>query len=72
MRLTKRRPKPGEPATSNTRLVLRHRSLTGKEHRMLRLREKQLEPANQIDEEEDIEDDEDETTEPNKRNSFKQ
>jgi len=63
VRLTKRRPKPGEPATSNTRLVLHHRSLTSKEHRMLRLREKQLEPANQMDDEEEIDDEEEEEEE---------
>ena len=64
VRLTKRRPKPGEPATSNTRLVLRHRTLTGREHRMFRQREKQLEPANQQDEEEEeMEEDEEENNE---------
>lgn len=61
VRLTKRRPKPGEPATSNTRLVLRHRPLTAREHRMFRQREKQLEAPGQADEDdEDMEDEEEE------------
>ncbi|KAI9561550.1 hypothetical protein GHT06_012509 [Daphnia sinensis] len=60
VRLTKRRPKPGEPATSNTRLVLKHRSLTSREHRMFRQRERQLEPANQAEDEEEMEEDEEE------------
>ena len=63
VRLTKRRPKPGEPATSNTRLVLRHRTLTSREHRMFRQREKQLEPANQQDEDEEEMEEEDEDNE---------
>lgn len=58
--MTKRRPKPGEPATSNTRLVLKHRSLTAREHRMFRQRERQLEPANQAEEEDEIEEEEEE------------
>ena len=62
VRLTKRRPKPGEPATSNTRLVLRHRVLTAREHRMFRQRERQLEPPGQ-DEEEDMEDEEEDEEE---------
>lgn len=63
VRLTKRRPKPGEPATSNTRLVLKHRSLTSREHRMFRQREKQLEPANQAEDEEEMEEDDEEIDE---------
>ena len=63
VRLTKRRPKPGEPATSNTRLVLKHRSLTSREHRMFRQRERQLEPANQAEDEEEIEEDDEEIDE---------
>ncbi|EFX67133.1 hypothetical protein DAPPUDRAFT_302221 [Daphnia pulex] len=63
VRLTKRRPKPGEPATSNTRLVLKHRSLTSREHRMFRQRERQLEPANQAEDEEEMEEDDEEIDE---------
>lgn len=63
VRLTKRRPKPGEPATSNTRLVLKHRSLTAREHRMFRQRERQLEPANQAEDEEEVDDEEEEDDE---------
>lgn len=45
MRLSKRRARAGVAAQALTRLVVTHRPLSAPEHRMLRLREKQLEPA---------------------------
>lgn len=45
VRLSKRRARAGVAAQALTRLVVTHRPLSAAEHRMLRLREKQLEPA---------------------------
>ena len=45
VRLSKRRARAGAAAQALTRLVVTHRPLSAQEHRMLRLREKQLEPA---------------------------
>ncbi|KAL4713489.1 hypothetical protein ACJJTC_010474 [Scirpophaga incertulas] len=44
VRLSKRRARAGVAAQALTRLVVTHRPLSAAEHRMLRLREKQLEP----------------------------
>lgn len=44
VRLSKRRARAGVAAQALTRLVVTHRPLSAPEHRMLRLREKQLEP----------------------------
>lgn len=44
VRLSKRRARAGVAAQALTRLVVTHRPLSASEHRMLRLREKQLEP----------------------------
>lgn len=44
VRLSKRRARPGAAAQALTRLVVTHRPLTAPEHKMLRFREKELEP----------------------------
>lgn len=49
VRLSKRRARAGAAAQALTRLVVTHRPLSAAEHRMLRLREKQLEPPQVID-----------------------
>ncbi|XP_018329217.1 RNA polymerase II-associated factor 1 homolog [Agrilus planipennis] len=50
VRLSKRRQKAGQ-ATSNTRLIVKHRPMDAQEFRMQRYREKQLEPPGDEDEE---------------------
>ncbi|CAH2087889.1 unnamed protein product [Euphydryas editha] len=60
VRLSKRRARAGAAAQALTRLVVTHRPLSAPEHRMLRLREKQLEPPQEEDEEEEEEDEEEE------------
>ncbi|XP_026490376.2 RNA polymerase II-associated factor 1 homolog [Vanessa tameamea] len=67
VRLSKRRARAGAAAQALTRLVVTHRPLSAPEHRMLRLREKQLEPPQEEDEEEE-EDDDDEEEEKQDRN----
>ncbi|KAH9643775.1 hypothetical protein HF086_002273 [Spodoptera exigua] len=59
VRLSKRRARAGVAAQALTRLVVTHRPLSAAEHRMLRLREKQLEPPQEEDEEEEEDDDDD-------------
>lgn len=54
VRLSKRRQKVGQ-APSNTRLVVKHRSMNANEFRMQRYRERQLEPPGEEDEEMDVE-----------------
>ncbi|XP_026473161.1 RNA polymerase II-associated factor 1 homolog [Ctenocephalides felis] len=56
VRLTKRRQKAGSQP-NNTRLVVKHRPLESKEHRVQRYRERQLEPPREDDEEDEEEDD---------------
>ncbi|GBP42501.1 RNA polymerase II-associated factor 1 homolog [Eumeta japonica] len=63
VRLSKRRARTGAAAQALTRLVVTHRPLSAAEHRMLRLREKQLEPPQEEDEEDDDEEDEEEKAE---------
>ncbi|XP_004922631.1 RNA polymerase II-associated factor 1 homolog [Bombyx mandarina] len=63
VRLSKRRARAGAAAQAPTRLVVTHRPLSSTEHRMLRLREKQLEPPQDEDEEEEEEEDEEEKQE---------
>ncbi|XP_041968982.1 RNA polymerase II-associated factor 1 homolog isoform X2 [Aricia agestis] len=60
VRLSKRRARAGAAAQALTRLVVTHRPLSAAEHRMLRLREKQLEPAQEEEEEDEEEDEEEE------------
>ncbi|XP_034836666.1 RNA polymerase II-associated factor 1 homolog [Maniola hyperantus] len=60
VRLSKRRARAGVAAQALTRLVVTHRPLSAAEHRMLRLREKQLEPPQEEDEEEEDEEEEEE------------
>ncbi|XP_045778504.1 RNA polymerase II-associated factor 1 homolog [Maniola jurtina] len=60
VRLSKRRARAGVAAQGLTRLVVTHRPLSAAEHRMLRLREKQLEPPQEEDEEEEDEEEEEE------------
>ncbi|CAH0558918.1 unnamed protein product [Brassicogethes aeneus] len=50
VRLSKRRQKVGQPA-SNTRLIVKHRTMDGNEFRMQRYRERQLEPPGEDEEE---------------------
>ncbi|KAG7304815.1 RNA polymerase-associated factor, partial [Plutella xylostella] len=63
VRLSKRRARAGGVPQALTRLVVTHRPLSAAEHRMLRLREKQLEPQQEEDEEEEEDDDEEEEEE---------
>lgn len=51
VRLSKRRQKVGQAASSNTRLIVKHRPMDAQEFRMQRYREKQLEPPGEEDEE---------------------
>ncbi|XP_032522977.2 RNA polymerase II-associated factor 1 homolog [Danaus plexippus] len=60
VRLSKRRARAGAAAQALTRLVVTHRPLNAAEHRILRLREKQLEPVQDEDEEEEDEEEEEE------------
>lgn len=60
VRLSKRRARAGVAAQALTRLVVTHRPLSAPEHRMLRLREKQLEPPQEEDEEEEEEEEDEE------------
>lgn len=55
VRLSKRRQKVGQAASSNTRLIVKHRPMDAQEFRMQRYREKQLEPPGEEDEEMDHE-----------------
>ncbi|XP_038218944.1 RNA polymerase II-associated factor 1 homolog [Zerene cesonia] len=71
VRLSKRRARAGAAAQALTRLVVTHRPLSAAEHRMLRLREKQLEPPQEEDEEEE-EEDEDEEEEKQEQNGDKE
>lgn len=54
VRLSKRRQKPGQPV-SNTRLVVKHRTMDANEFKMQRYRERQLEPTAEDEEEMEIE-----------------
>ncbi|KAJ0172611.1 hypothetical protein K1T71_011750 [Dendrolimus kikuchii] len=71
VRLSKRRARAGVAAQALTRLVVTHRPLSAAEHRMLRLREKQLEPPQEEDEEEE-EEEEDEEEEKQEQNEGKE
>lgn len=62
VRLSKRRQKAGQ-AASNTRLIVKHRTMDAAEFRMQRFREKQLEPPNEDEEEMDVENAEENTQE---------
>lgn len=62
VRLNKRRMKVGQQP-SNTKLVVKHRTLEANEHRMQRYRERQLEPPGEEDEEEEMEEDEEDEEE---------
>ncbi|XP_077299495.1 RNA polymerase II-associated factor 1-like protein antimeros [Arctopsyche grandis] len=67
VRLSKRRARAGAGVggPGGTRLVVRHRPLTEYDHRMQRLREKQLEPPQEEEDEEELEQEDDERVQPN-------
>ncbi|XP_065563049.1 RNA polymerase II-associated factor 1 homolog [Artemia franciscana] len=63
VRLTKRRPKAGAPPVSNTRLLVKHRPSTRKEDKLLRIRERNLEPPGNYEEESSTSEEEEEEDE---------
>ncbi|XP_039748297.1 RNA polymerase II-associated factor 1 homolog [Pararge aegeria] len=72
VRLSKRRARAGVAAQALTRLVVTHRPLGAAEHRMLRLREKQLEPPQEDEEEEEPEEEEEEEEDKQEQNGEKE